>query len=132
MTEFGGQASPRKTVLLVGAVLGILAVWNVHRGRIAMAETLGGLAAALMVIGLFLPSWARRFHTGWMGAASVLGSVQTRILLSLVYYGVVTPLGVVMKMTGRDDLGRRGPPKTSYWVRRETSRQTKEGFEKSF
>jgi hypothetical protein len=132
LTEDQDRASSRKTALLVGTVLGAMAAWNVHRGRISVAVTLGGLAGLLMIVGLFLASWARRFHHLWMGAASVLGSVQSRILLAVVYYGVVTPLGVVMKMTGRDDLGRRGSRRASYWIRRATPRQTKAGFEKSF
>ena len=52
----------------------------------------------------------------WMGIACVTGSVMSRAVLALLYYGLISPLGLVMRLTGRDPLRRRRPQAESYWL----------------
>ncbi|MDX6612188.1 MAG: hypothetical protein QOD75_1374 [Blastocatellia bacterium] len=122
----------RNTALIVSAVLLLIAGWNYHRGRMTVVTILGGAGVALLVIGLLVPPLARRFHVFWMQLAGILGYVNSRILLFLLYYLVITPYGLVSRLVGRDPLNRRGGVKTSYWVPRKTSRQRREQFERSF
>ena len=67
-----------------------------------------------------------------MRFAVLLGHVNSRVLLTLVYYLVVTPYGVVSRLVRRDPLRRRGKAVESYWVERKTTRQAREGFERLF
>ena len=125
-----GQA--RKSALAVAAVLLGIAAWNLYRGRTTVVLIFGSLGAALVVAGLFVPPAARAFHTAWMRLAVVLGHVNSRVLLTLVYYLGVTPYGVVTRLVGRDPLRRRGAKAESYWVERKVTRQTREQFERLF
>jgi hypothetical protein len=122
----------RKNTLIVAAVLAVLAAWNVYRHRPLLAETLGGLAVVLCLLALVSPSGAAWFNRGWMAAATALGYVNSRILLSLVYYGVVMPIGLLLRLKGYDPLSRRAQPGNSYWVPRKSARQSKSGFERPF
>lgn len=122
----------RKTALVVAIVLFLIAGWNVYRGRIPMAALLGGIGGLLAVIGLFVPVAARGFHHFWMGVAGVLGYVNSRIILTVLYYGVFTPYSLIGRMVGRDPLARRGPRKETYWVKRQNTRQSREQFERLF
>jgi len=122
----------RKTALVVATVLALLSVWNVYRHRPLVAAVLAGVAICLALIGLLLPSWAVRFHRIWMMLAAGLGYVNSRILLSLVYFLVITPFGCVRRLIGRDPLDRRGPARDGYWERRPVARQSKEQFERAF
>lgn len=90
------------------------------------------IAVVLTLIGLFVPVAARAFHRFWMGIAAVLGYVNSRILLSLLYYGLFTPVGLVRRLFGHDPMKRRGSAQSSYWVTREYTRQTKNQFERLF
>jgi len=126
------NAQARKTALIVAGVLHGIAAWNLYRGRTTVVLTFGALGAALVVAGLFVPPAARAFHTAWMRFAVLLGHVNSRILLTLVYYLVVTPYGVVTRLVGRDPLRRRGAKSESYWVGRKTTRQSREQFERLF
>ena len=126
------NAQARKSALLVAAVLLAVAAWNVYRGRTGVVVIFGALGGALLVAGLLVPPAARAFHTAWMKFAVLLGHVNSRVLLTLVYYLVVTPYGVVTRLAGRDPLRRRGAKAESYWVERKTTRQTREGFERLF
>ena len=126
------DSQARKTALVVAAVLLAIAVWNLYRGRPTVVAIFAGIAAVLTLIGLLVPVASRAFHRFWMGIAAVLGYINSRILLSLLYYGVFAPMGLVRRLMGRDPMKRRGSPQSSYWVRREYTRQTKGQFERLF
>lgn len=58
-------------------------------------------------------------YIGWMKFAFALGWLNTRILLTVFYYLVITPIGLAIRLTGKDLLSRkldRNAP--SYWIRR--------------
>jgi uncharacterized membrane protein len=127
------DAQARKTALVVAPVLVGIAAWNLYRGRTAVVAVFGALGVALVLAGLFVPAAARAFHKGWMRFAVALGHVNSRVLLTLVYYLVVTPYGVVTRLVGRDPLRRRGKAEAaSHWVERKTTRQAREQFERLF
>jgi hypothetical protein len=126
------DAQARKTALLVACVLLALAAWFFYRGRTTTAIIFTGVALALLVMGFFVSPLARRFHTYWMKLAALLGYVNSRILLSLLFYMVFTPYGVVMRLAGRDPLRRRGAKRESYWTTRKRTRQPREQFERLF
>ena len=126
------DAQARKTALLVGGVLLLIAVWNFYRGRTTVLIVFGCIGVALVLVGLLLPAAARAFHNAWMRFASALGYVYSRVLLTLMYYLVLTPYGFVMRLAGRDPLRRRGKAGESYWIERKTTRQTREQFERLF
>lgn len=120
----------RKSAWVVATVFALLAGWQVYRQHDFLARVFGIAAVALVVISAVPPA-ARVFHTSWMTLAGVLGYINSRILLGLLYYGVVTPIGIVARLSGHDPLHRRAVKGTSYWHRRERSRQTREGFERA-
>lgn len=126
----GAQA--RKTAAVVAAVLLSIAAWNFYRGRTTVVIIFGSLGALLVIMGLFIPSASRLFHVGWMRFAAALGYVNSRILLTLMFYGAITPYGFVSRLVGRDPLRRRGKKLESYWIERKTSKQAREQFERLF
>jgi hypothetical protein len=126
------DAQARKTALLVAGVLLLIAAWNLYRGRMTVVVILGSVGAALLIVGLLLPPVARGFHTAWMRFASALGYLNSRVLLTLMYYLMFTPYGFVMRLAGRDPLRRRGKWGESYWIPRKTTRQAREQFERLF
>jgi hypothetical protein len=130
-TDENGREA-RKTAILVASVLLAIASWNFYRARLAVATFLCGAGCALLLMGLLLPTWARRFHTIWMKLAALLGYVNSRILLSLTFYGIFTPYGFISRLVGRDPLRRRSKEISSYWIPRKTPRQSKEQFERLF
>jgi uncharacterized membrane protein HdeD (DUF308 family) len=126
------DSQARKTALVVAAVLLFIGGWNVYRSRLSVALALTSVGIVLILIGMFVPVAARAFHRIWMGLAGILGYINSRILLSLLYYLVFTPYGLVSRLVGRDPLDRRGPARESYWFKREYTRQSKEQFERLF
>lgn len=121
----------RKTALIVAGALAAAAVFFYSRGRMSVSAVSGGLAIALVVTGAFLPALAILFHRGWMGFAHALGYVNSRILLTLVYFLIFVPYGIISRLAARDPLDIRSS-RTSYWTRRKFTRQPKERFERLF
>lgn len=132
MTNPIEQRAARKTALVVAAVLAAIAGWTRFRGGEAVPATLACFAGALVLAGLLTPPVAVRFHRAWMGLAAVLAFVNTRILLSVMYWGVMTPWGRLIRLFGRDALQRRGDGRETYWVARAASRQHRESFARTF
>lgn len=122
----------RRSALVVATVLALVAAWQRYRGGVTAAAVCGVAAVTLAVCGLLIPPAATAFHRAWMGLAGVLGYVNSRILLGIVYYGMITPIGLIMRATGHDPLQRRQHRRRSYWVQRERTRQSREGFERAF
>ena len=132
MTNHDERVQPRKTALLVGAVLIALGGWNFYRGRMLTWETLGGSGVILLLLGLLSRRGSLYFHRAWMRLAAALGFVNSRIILSLVYYLAITPFGMVSRMMRRDPLARRRSRESTYWIPRKATRQARESFERSF
>ena len=126
------DAQARKSALLVAAALLAIAAWNLYRGRVTVVAIFGGLGAALLLVGLFVPPLARRFHVAWMRFAVALGYVNSRVLLTLLFYGLFAPYGFVSRLFKRDPLNRRAPKGESYWTPRKQTRQQREQFERLF
>jgi uncharacterized membrane protein HdeD (DUF308 family) len=126
------DAQARKSALVVAGVLLLIAAWNFYRGRTNVVIIFASIGAALIIAGLFVPVAARAFHRGWMRLAVALGHVNSRVLLTLMYYLVFTPYGLVSRLVGRDPLRRRGAGGESYWVERKRTRQGREQFERLF
>ena len=122
----------RKTVFIVGAALIAFGGISFARHHLSRAEILGGAGALLLVLALIAPRATVPLHNAWMKFAAVLGWINSRILLSLMYYGVMTPLGLVLRVVGRDPMNRRRHPAESYWIPRAALRQSREQFERQF
>jgi Saxitoxin biosynthesis operon protein SxtJ len=96
--------------LLVGGLFGVLGVWPVvFRGQGARLWALI-LAALLVIPAVLFPASLRQPHRVWMALGEALGWINTRIILGLVYYGLMTPMGVMMRLLGKDPMRRRFEP----------------------
>lgn len=93
----------------------------------------GALAVVSGATGLAAPSLLRLPHLWWMKFAGLLGWMNTRILLTLFFVLVLTPVGLVMRLFGRDPLTRRfAKESTSYWELREGPAPDRSRFENEF
>lgn len=112
-------------------VLGAMAAWLCYRGRPAW-PWLAGLAVVSGLWGLVWPMGLRPLHKAWMGLAAVMGYCVSRVLLSALYYLVITPMGLVMRLVGKDLLDLKPDDRDSYWLQRQPPgyepRQTEKMF----
>lgn len=106
----------RKFGLLVGGaflVFGGLSRWRGHDTVPYVLFTLGGL---LVVGGVAIPGLLGPVYRAWMGLALVLSKITTPIFMGVVYFIVLTPVGLFRRMLGKNSLVR--PQGNSFWVDR--------------
>ena len=88
---------------LIMASAALIVAW-IHGERDAIGIALITVAIAFAVAPLVAPRLLTPIYRAWMRLAEVLGWINTRILLTLIFYLVVTPIGVVMRLFGRSPL----------------------------
>ncbi len=113
-----GKAELRKFGLLVGGVflgLGLLFLWR-HKAHYPYFLIPG---LALVLLGLVLPRTLKAVYIGWMSLALALGFVVSHVVLTLFFVLVITPIGLVARLLGKDflrlKLSRDAP---TYWLPR--------------
>jgi hypothetical protein len=106
----------REFGLIVGGVFLLLGTWWVYREKFpAVSQSLILIGAALVLLGAVFPKALIYPNKAWMKLAEALAFVMTRVILGIVFFLVVTPIGVVKRMFGWDPLYRRSGPSASYW-----------------
>ena len=107
----------RKFGLTVGTAFALFGAISWWRGHELPPRILWTIAALLIVPGALFPSVLGPVQRGWMAFAMVLGHVNTRIILTAMYYLVMTPVGLVMRLF-RDPLDRSlKDTRDSQWIR---------------
>ena len=87
------------------------------------------LAVGVPVIGWIAPPFLRIVYLGMAYAAFPIGFVVSHVMLAVVYYLVLTPTGLLMRLFGYDPMNRRfDPDAETYWVPRETEQDVKRYF----
>jgi hypothetical protein len=123
------QAMLRKFGLLVGAIFALIGFkpFITLEGFVPQLVPdasphlwAAGAGGALIVLGLVFPAALRLPYRGWMLIGAALGWVNTRIILGIVFFGLVTPLGIIKRLSGSDGMSRKLDPraKTYRVVRR--------------
>ena len=103
-----GPKNPERSFgLSVGGVLIVieLALW--WRGRIGRAEVLGGVGAVLLFLGAVQPRLLAWPSAAWWRVSRVLGYVNARIILTVLFWVLLVPLSLIWRVTGKDPLTRR-------------------------
>jgi hypothetical protein len=93
--------------LLVGGVFALIGLWPmvIYRADVRWWSIV--LAALLMGMATVYPKALLRIYKVWMALGHLLGWVNTRIILGLIFYGVVTPIGLIRRLLGKDPMGKK-------------------------
>lgn len=127
LRQFGWTVGP---VLAGGAALW---AWRHDWAWGPMSTGIAAVGLALIVVASVAPHALRAVHRGWMTLAFAMGFVMTRVILSLAFFLVFVPIGLVLRLVGKDLLSRRlDPDAESYWLRRDDGRADRESLERYF
>ena len=130
-----GRKDLRQFSWIVGGIFALIGAWLWYKGSAneILRWALLGLGGALLVVGTAVPPLVRGFYYAWMSLAAVLGYVVTRILLTLFFFLVLTPVGLFFRLIGRDALKRRIDREAStYWEEKEYLIADRTRYEKFF
>lgn len=113
------RQSVRKFGILFAVIGVLLAAYLIYRGNAHWGWPLAGSLFFLVTAFVAYPI-LRPLYIGWMAFAFVLGWINTRILLGAFFYLILTPIGLLLRLAGKDllDLEIDRSAKT-YWRKRE-------------
>ncbi len=123
-------AEGRRFGLTVGAAflgLGGVAWW---RGRERTGAVFAAIGALLIAGALLAPARLGPIYRAWMASAHGLSRVTTPLVLGVVFYCVLTPVGVLRRLLGASPLRR--PQGASGWVPRPPATRRRMDLERQF
>jgi ABC-type uncharacterized transport system permease subunit len=100
------------------------------------AHDAGGIAwiagAAITALYFAVPPVRRRIYLGWIYVTFPIGFVVSHVILAAVFYLVVTPIGLLMRLVGNDPMRRRfDRAAATYWVEHDPHRNPARYFRQS-
>jgi hypothetical protein len=123
----------REFGLLVGLMAILIGSWRLYRGYSeAVATGLLGAGSALAILGLLFPRALVLPNRWWMALAGWLSLITTPIILGVIFFLVVMPIGKIKRIFGWDPLRRRAPSAGSYWVQYSERQKDPHHFEKMY
>lgn len=96
----------RSFAILAGGFLTLLGLWPFLFSGDVPRYWLLAVAVCIVSLGLINPPMLGPVYRIWIKLGSILGFINTRIILSLGFFVIFTPLGVMMRLLGRDPLNR--------------------------
>lgn len=117
--------------ITIGIILFIISGLLMYYNKDAY-QLIAIIASTFIGLGLIIPVMLKPFYFVWMTFAAILGWVMTRIILSLVFYLIITPIALLTKLLGEDFLALKKIGSDSYWNYRESSEELNQNYEKQF
>ena len=96
-------------------------------------QIFSGIGITLSLIAIAIPSVLKPVYWMWMIFGIILGWFMTRVILSLLFYIIITPIGLTLRLFGKQFLELRwDKSKESYWNFRTNEHLKKENYENQF
>lgn len=125
--------SNRKFGLLFAGVFASLSAYAAYRGA-GEVKTYGWLIAGALVglVAFAAPAWLTPFNKAWMKLGELMGKVVSPVVLGLIFFVLITPIALVARLLGRDELRLRKANLTSYWIDRVPPGPAGDSFKNQF
>jgi len=90
-------------------------MWWKHRLSLAIPVSTASVGGLVLLAALIRPVWFRGFYRGGMTICFHIGQVIGKVLLTAFFFVVVTPLGLLLRLLGKDLLQIKSPEQESTW-----------------
>jgi len=109
----------RQFGIVLGMILGAFGSIHFLRHHQSAYKWFFSFSASSFIFGIFFPLKLKSVFTVFTKIAHVVGWINTRIILTAVYYVILTPIGLVMRIFGKDILSLKiDKSAESYWITR--------------
>ena len=122
----------RKFGITIGVILLIIAGFLFWKEKESF-QILLIIGVTLCILGIAIPFILKPIYWVWMIFATILGWIMTRVILSLLFYIIFTPIGLILRFFGKQFLELRwDKSKESYWNFRTNEHLQNKNYEKQF
>ncbi len=127
-----GKQQLRSFGITLGIALNIIAGILYWRD-ISGVTFIAGIGILFLITAAAVPQFLRLLYKPWMTLALILGFIMTRILLCGIYLLLFIPIGLLMRILGKDPLCRKlDPDARTYWIPKKYDANSSDRFERYY
>lgn len=113
------QGSPRGFGMVFAVVFAVIGLWPLMDGEGARVWALA-VGGVFLALALMRPALLSPLNRLWLGLGAVLHRIVNPLIMGLMFFAVITPTALILKLMGKDLLRRRfAPDEKSYWIPRQ-------------
>ncbi len=122
----------RKFGLFFALLFTVVGVYLYHLEKTFISNFLFSLAAIFFLIAFVKPALLAPLNLAWAKFGLVLGLVISPIIIAIIFFGLITPVGLFLRLCKRDELRLLDEEKDTYWRKRCLDTSPKHNFEQQF
>ena len=115
----------------IGFILLIIGVFFFVKGKDLFVYFFS-IGSILIILGGFAPLILKPFYKIWMIFAVIISWIMTRIILSVLFFSIITIIGLFARLLGKDFLNLKSKSIESYWNLRDKEQELNQDYEKQF
>lgn len=125
--------SNRNFGFLFAGVFALLSAYAAYQGS-ASSKVYGWLIAGVIVglIAVTAPNLLTPFNKAWMKLGELMGKVVSPLVLGVIFFVLITPVALIGRLLGRDELRLKKANVNSYWIDRVPPGPAGESFKNQF
>ena len=117
--------------ITIGIILVIISTTLFYYDK-SSYQIIAYIGGGFIALGAIIPILLKPIYILWMTFAIMLGWIMTRVILSIVFYFIMTPIGLLTRLLGEDFLALKKSNSGSYWNNRDQSVELNQDYEKQF
>ena len=117
--------------ITIGLILLIISAMLFYYDK-SSYQIISYVGSGFIALGIIIPILLKPIYILWMTFAVMLGWVMTRVILSIVFFFIITPISLLTKLLGEDFLALKKSNSESYWNYRDSSEELNQNYEKQF
>jgi hypothetical protein len=117
--------------ITIGIILFIISVTLFYYDK-SSYQIIAYIGGGFIALGTIIPILLKPVYILWMTFAILLGWVMTRVILIIIFYFIMTPIGLLTRLLGEDFLALKKSNSGSYWNNRDQSVELNQDYEKQF
>ena len=132
--QLPAMPSERRFGLVFTAIFALLACYGyfLKSWGVGIATFLAIIAALFALATVLSPRMLAPLNRGWFLLGVFLGRFVSPIILAIIFFGVLTPVGLITRMFGRDELRLKKQPVDTEWIARTTPSPAGDMFKNQF
>ena len=86
----------------------------------------------LLIVTIFSPNILTPFNKAWLRLGELLGKIFSPIVLGIIFFVLITPVALITRLFGRDELRLKKQSLDSHWIKRDPPGPSNDSFDKQF
>ena len=112
------KSSEKKFGIIFSIIFLVIGLWPLlNQGPIRLWSI--GLSFLFLAATLLLPKSLRILNDNWIKLGEILGKIIAPIVMALVFFTILTPISIIVRILGKDLLRLKFSKNDTYWIKRE-------------